>query len=81
MPISKDPLVYDVVCVPTSTFQSAFVRNVTFHNYKNDYTADGFPMCGGNRAMHNHRSGHDASAPHFLTGTKCDSCSQDAFFT
>jgi hypothetical protein len=74
-PFRKDPLGYDVLCVPTSTFQSAFLRNNTFHNFRSTYPA-GFEACNGgnNVVLRNHGSASDATAAHYLTNTTCDNC-------
>lgn len=74
-PFRKDPLGYDVLCVPTSTFQSAFVRNNLFHNFKQSY-GTGFESCQNSRnvVLRNHGSASDATAAHYLRNTTCESC-------
>lgn len=77
MPLHKNPLGYDVICVPTSTFGSTFIRNVEFHNYKLSYTGN---SCNNNRVFHNHASASDATHGHYLTAVTCTGCENDALF-
>lgn len=48
-PFTKDPLIFDVLCEATSTFNSAFFYNVTFYGFKKSY--DFAPLCPNSIAI------------------------------
>jgi hypothetical protein len=80
-PFFKDPIgSYDVLCVPTSTYQTAYFRGNTFHNFLKTYPA-GFEVCSQdnkNFVFKNHGSASDATASHYLHNNTCSPCDEDS---
>ena len=78
MPISGNPLDYDIIEYATNIHQTQYMTNIKFHNYKASYS--GYPQCSNNFAMHSNPAASDATAGHYLKQVSCDSCDRSNYF-
>lgn len=72
---------FDVICKQESFDAKAFLDNVIFENYNQEYID--LPQCSNNVLFIPHSGASDMVASHSLTNTMCNNCSQSAlaYFT
>ena len=74
---------YDVICKEEQFDSKAFLRNVIFENYNQNYTESNLALCQSNVVFKPHPTASDITGSHHLHNTTCNNCTNNsvAFFT
>ena len=74
---------YDVICKEEQFDSKAFLRNVIFENYNQNYTESNLANCQSNVVFKPHPTASDITGSHHLHNTTCNNCTNNsmAFFT
>ena len=70
---------FDVICKQETYDSKAFLSNVTFHNYKQNYSEAALANCGGNVVFKPHSGASDITGSHNLYNVVADNVDMDSW--
>jgi hypothetical protein len=71
---------FDVICQPEAYDSKAFLVNVNFDSYRQNYTSNSnLSSCSNNVVFIPHPLAHDHTGSHYLTRSPCTNCDPNAY--